>query len=56
MTEYSAALAYRALFTLVPFFALLVALLQLLGIGGVFEWIVEQANRTLQDQYAEVVE
>ena len=56
MTEYSTALAYRALFALVPFFALLVALLGFLGIGGIFEWIVEQANRTLQEQSAEVVE
>ena len=56
MTEYSTALAYRALFALVPFFALLVALLGFLGIGGIFEWIVEQANHTLQEQSAEVVE
>src|SRR5918994_4834122 len=56
MTEYSTALAYRALFALVPFFALLVALLGFLGIGGIFEWIAEQANRTLQEQSAEVVE
>ena len=56
MTEYSTALAYRALFALVPFFALLVALLGFLEIGGIFEWIVEQANHTLQEQSAEVVE
>jgi membrane protein len=56
MTEYSAALAYRALFALVPFFALLVALLGFFGISGFFEWIVEQANRTLQEEFAEVVE
>ena len=35
---------------------MLVALLGFLGIGGIFEWIVEQANRTLQEQSAEVVE
>src|SRR5918994_5253301 len=56
MTEYSTALAYRALFALVPFFALLVALLGFLGISGFFDWIVEQANRTLHEQFAEVVE
>jgi membrane protein len=56
MTEYSTALAYRALFALVPFFALLVALLGFLGISGFFEWMIEQANRTLQEQFAQVVE
>jgi len=56
MNEYSTALAYRALFALVPFFALLVALLGFLGISGFFDWIVEQANRTLHEQFAEVVE
>jgi membrane protein len=56
MTEYSTALAYRALFALVPFFALLVALLGFLGISGFFDWIVEQANRTLHEQFAEVVD
>ena len=56
MTEYSTALAYRALFALVPFFALLVALLGFLGMSGFFDWIVEQANRTLHEQFAEVVE
>ena len=55
-TEYSTALAYRALFALVPFFALLVALLGFLGISGFFDWMVEQANRTLHEQFAEVVE
>jgi membrane protein len=56
MTEYSTALAYRALFALVPFFALLVALLGFLGISEFFEWMIEQANRTLQEQFAQVVE
>jgi membrane protein len=56
MREYSTALAYRALFALVPFFALLVALLGFLGISGFFEWMIEQANRTLQEQFAQVVE
>ena len=56
MVEYSAALAYRALFALVPFFALLVTLLGFLGINGVFDWVIEQADYLLQDRFAEVVE
>ena len=56
MVEYSAALAYRALFALVPFFALLVALLGFLGMNGVFDWIIERVDYTLQEQFAEVVE
>jgi membrane protein len=56
MVEYSTALAYRALFALVPFFALLVALLGFLGINGVFDWMIEQVDYTLQERFAEVVE
>jgi membrane protein len=56
MVEYSAALAYRALFALVPFFALLVTLLGFLGLNGVFDWVIEQADYLLQDRFAEVVE
>jgi membrane protein len=56
MVEYSAALAYRALFALVPFFALLVTLLGFLGFNGVFDWVIEQADYLLQDRFAEVVE
>ena len=56
MVEYSAALAYRALFALVPFFALLVTLLGFLGFNGVFDWVIEQADHLLQDRFAEVVE
>ena len=56
MMEYSAALAYRGLFALFPFFALLVTMLGFLGISGFFEWLIEQARFTLQEQYAEAVE
>src|SRR5215204_7448268 len=56
MVEYSTALAYRALFALVPFFALLVALLGFLGINGFFEWMIEQVDYTLQERFAEVLE
>ena len=56
MVEYSTALAYRALFALVPFFALLVTLLGFLGLNGVFDWVIEQADYLLQDRFAEVVE
>jgi membrane protein len=56
MVEYSTALAFRALFALVPFFALLVTLLGSLGINGFFDWIIEQVDFTLQERFAEVVE
>ncbi len=56
MLEYSAALAYRALFAFLPFFALLVVLLGFLGFSGFFDWLVEQASFALQDQYAAFVE
>jgi membrane protein len=56
MLEYSAALSYRALFALVPFFTVLVALLGFLGISGFFDWMIAQASYTLQEQYAEFVE
>jgi len=41
MLEYSAALAYRALFAFLPFFALLVVLLGFLGFSGFFDWLIE---------------
>ena len=56
MVEYSAALAYRALFALAPFFALLVTLLGFFGINGFFEWMIGQVDYTLQEQFAESVE
>jgi membrane protein len=57
MVEYSAALAYRALFALFPFFVLLVALLDFLGISsGFFDWLIEWVRSALHEQFAEVVE
>ena len=56
MTSYAAALAYHALFALVPFFALLVALLGFLGIGSFFEWLTDQTGSALIGQTAGVVE
>jgi membrane protein len=56
MTSYAAALAYRALFAIVPFLALLVALLWFLGIGDYFSnWLTDQTSSALGGQLAEVV-
>jgi membrane protein len=44
MTTYAAALAYRALFGLVPFILLVVALLAVLRFDGFFERLIEQAE------------
>lgn len=49
---YVAALAYRALFALFPFFALLVALLGILEVVSFFDWLIDQAYSTFQEQYA----
>src|SRR3954454_21153270 len=57
MTSYAAALAYRALFALVPFLALLVALAWFLGIGELFSnWLSDQTSSVLLGQTAELVE
>jgi membrane protein len=56
MTTYAAALAYRGLFAIIPFLALLVALPGFLGISGFFEWLTDQASSALQGQYAELAE
>ena len=56
MSSYAAALAYRTLFAIVPFLAFLVALLGFLGIGGFFDWSVEQTRSVLQEQSAVVAE
>jgi len=57
MSSYAAALAYRALFAIVPFLALLVVLLWFLGIGSFFiEWLTDQTSSAPQGQIAEVVE
>ncbi len=52
MSTYAAALAYRTLFALFPFFAFVVALLGFLEISGFFEWLIDQVRSTLQEQYA----
>lgn len=52
MPTYAAALAYRALFALFPFFAFLVALLGFLEITSFFEWMIHQTRSTLQEQHA----
>jgi membrane protein len=57
MPSYAAALAYRALFALFPFFALLVALLGLLlGVVGFFDWLSDLVRSMLQEQYARLGE
>ena len=56
MPSYAAALAYRALFALFPFFALLVALLGILEVVGFFDWLIDQAYSALQEQYARLGE
>jgi uncharacterized BrkB/YihY/UPF0761 family membrane protein len=56
MLTYAAALAYRALFALFPFFAFLIALFGFLEINGFFDWLIDQARSTLQEQYAEIGE
>jgi membrane protein len=56
MPSYAAALAYRALFALFPFLALLVSLLTFLGAFGFFDWLIEQAYAALPEQYASLWE
>jgi membrane protein len=56
MSSYAAALAYRALFALFPFFVLLVAVLGFLNDFGFFDWLIEQTYSKLQEQYAKLVE
>src|SRR3954454_2640516 len=57
MSSHAAALAYRVLFALVPFLALLVALAWFLGIGDFFtHWLSDQTSSALLGQAAELVE
>jgi membrane protein len=56
MPSYAAALAYRALFALFPFSALLVALLGILEVVDFFDWMIDQAYSALQEQYARLWE
>jgi membrane protein len=56
MSSYAAALAYRVLFAIVPFLALLVVLLWFLGIGDYFSnWLTDQTSSALGGQLAQVV-
>src|SRR5215217_7196918 len=57
MSSHAAALAYRALFAIVPFLALVVALPWFLGIGDSFtQWLSDQTSSALGGQTAEVVQ
>src|SRR4051794_11954351 len=57
MTSWAAALAYHALFAIIPFLALLVVLLWFLGISNFFmEWLTAQRSSSPQGTIAEVVE
>ena len=53
MFTYAAALAYRALFALFPFFGFLIVLLGFFQISVFFEWVIEQGAFPLDEQYAE---
>jgi membrane protein len=53
MLTYAAALAYRALFALFPFFGFLIVLLGFFRISVYFEWLIEQGDFALDEQYAE---
>ena len=57
MSSWAAALAYHALFAIVPFLALLVVLLWFFGIDNFFiEWLSDQTSSALQGPTAEAVE
>lgn len=53
MPTYAAALAYRALFALFPFFGFLIVLLGFFQISTFFEWLIDQGSSTLDTQYIE---
>jgi membrane protein len=53
MPIYAAALAYRALFALFPFFGFLIVFLGFFQISTFFEWLIDQGNSTLDTQYIE---
>ena len=53
MPIYAAALAYRALFALFPFFGFLIVLLGFFQISVFFEWLINQGDFSLDEQYAE---
>jgi membrane protein len=56
MVSYAAALAYYVFLALFPFSILLLALLGLLGIPGLFDWLLDQAEAALPGQAMGLVE
>ena len=56
MFTYAAALAYRALFALFPFFGFLIVLLGFFRISVFFEWLINQGDFALDEEYAELGE
>ena len=56
MPTYAAALAYRALFALFPFFGFLIVLLGFFRISVFFEWLINQGSFALDEEYAELGE
>ncbi len=56
MAQYAGAIAYRSLFALIPFAALTVALLSLLQVVALFDWLVGQARFALPESSRASVE
>lgn len=56
MVSYAAALAYYVFLALFPFSILLLALLGFLGISGLFDWLLNQAEAALPGQAMGLVE
>lgn len=56
MVSYAAALAYYVFLALFPFSILLLALLGFLGIPGLFDWLLDQAEAALPGQAMDLVE
>jgi membrane protein len=56
MVSYAAALAYYVFLALFPFSILLLALLGFLGIPGLFDWLLDQAEAALPGQAMGLVE
>jgi membrane protein len=56
MAVYAMALAYRGLFTLLPFAVFLVAVLSFLRVDAVFGWLAEQGPPGLRGRLPELIE
>jgi membrane protein len=56
MLTYAAALAFQALFSLVPFIIVLIAMLGLFDLGYFFDWIRNQVDLFLPDQAMDQVD